>query len=81
MANLVEDQDIESVLPQFIISDSEDELDKGCYYSIKSVNPNRKSEYTVKKWHTKIVFKTVSHLSMKFVELAPYKELRVGYVV
>ena len=58
-------QVIESVLPQCTISDSEDEMDKGCYYSI---NPDRKSEYSVKKWHTRIVFKTVSHLSMKLKE-------------
>ena len=71
-------------MPQYTISDREDEMDKGCYYSIKLINPNRKSEYSVEKWPTRIMFKTVSHLSTKlkekYVELVPCKELRVGYM-
>ena len=71
-------------MPQYTISDSEDKMDKGCYYSIKLINPDRKSEYSVEKWPTRIMFKTVSHLSTKlkekYVELVPCKSLRVGYM-
>ena len=51
---------------------------------IQLINPDRKSEYSVEKWPTRIMFKTVSHLSTKlkekYVELVPYKELRVDYM-
>ena len=59
-------------------------MDERCYYSIKLINPERKSEYSVEKWRTRTVFKTVSHLTTKlrerYAELEPCKELRVGYM-
>ena len=76
------------MLPQCIISDdSEGEMDgrgDSSYYSIKLINPDRKSEYSIEKWRTKRVFKTVSHLTTKlkekYAELEPCRELRVGYM-
>ena len=76
------------MLPQCIISDdSEGEMDgrgDSSYYSIKLINPDRKSKYSIEKWCTRRVFKTVSHLTTKlkekYAELEPCRELRVGYM-
>jgi len=81
----VDEQDEESVLTQPpIISESDEEMDEKCYYSIKLINPDRKSDYSVEKWHVRTVFKTVSHLTTtlreKYAELEPCKELRIGYM-
>ena len=78
----MDEQDEESVLTQPpIISESDDEMDEKCYYSIKLINPDRKSEYSVEKWHIRTVFKTVTYLTMKlrekYAKLEPCKELRV----
>ena len=73
------------MLPQCIISDdSEGGRGDSSYYSIKLINPDRKSEYSIEKWRTRRVFKTVSHLTTKlkekYAELEPCRELRVGYM-
>ena len=59
------EQDKESILT---LSENDDEIDERCYYSIKLINPERKAEYSVKKWCTRTVFKIVSHLITKLRE-------------
>lgn len=55
-------------------------------YSLKVVNPQKKSEYTIRKWRIKQKFETVAHLSSKLVEdfeeLKPLDEqcLSLGYI-
>ena len=37
-------------------------------YSLKFVNPQKKSEYTIRKWHIKQKFTTVGQLASKLIE-------------
>lgn len=67
--------------------DSENILvDFDVIYSLKFVNPTKKSEYTIRKWRIKQKFETVDALASKlldnFKELKPVDEqsLSIGYV-
>ena len=80
----MDEQDEESVFTQPpIISESDEEIDEKCYYSIKLISPDCKSEYSVEKWRL-ILFLKLSHpttkLREKYAKLEPCKELRVGYM-
>ena len=58
----MDEQDEESVFTQPpIISESDDEMDEKCYYSITLINPDCKSKYSVEKWRVRTIFKTVTH--------------------
>jgi len=71
-------------------SSSEDKIEEhecgaiNASYSVKLVNPDRKSEYRVEKWRTNVKFKTPESLTEKlketFTELSPCSEIKVGYM-
>ncbi|XP_065914252.1 uncharacterized protein [Dysidea avara] len=71
--------------PMPILSDEEDDCETvDTCYSVKLINPNRKSEYRVEKWRTHVKFKTPEQLTMKlkesYIELSACDEVQVGYM-
>ena len=67
-------------------SEIEELIEVDLSYSLKFVNPQKKSEYTIRKWRMKHKFSSVAQLALKLIEtfdgLHPVDEkgLSMGYV-